>query len=97
MSPAPGKLCTWHRCLAMLLAVALGFLALAVFSPLHKHDAAGRCSLNNFEHITQEETQASSPSLELCHIAWTERGPAAETLRPASLPSALFRGPPASL
>jgi hypothetical protein len=92
-----GNLCRWHRILAMMVAVVLGFLALAAFSPLHKHDAAGRCSLNNFEHMAQGEAESSTPSLEISQIAWADHEAAVSVGHGISSPSALFRGPPTTL
>lgn len=92
-----GNLCRWHRILAMVVVVALGFLALAAFSPLHKHDAAGRCSLNNFEHMAQGEAESTTPSLEICQIAWADHE------APAAIPPGIsssftqLRGPPATV
>ncbi|MDZ7639039.1 MAG: hypothetical protein U5J83_12465 [Bryobacterales bacterium] len=59
-----------QRLLALLMVAAVAFLALAVYSPLHKHDANGRCSLNSFEHVMQGETEAAPPNLALCQLEW---------------------------
>lgn len=97
MLPTLGNLCRWHRCLAMVVAVVLGFLALAAFSPLHKHDAAGRCSLNNFEHMAQGEAESATPCLEICQIAWTDRESPLAAIPSITSSITQLRGPPASL
>jgi hypothetical protein len=96
MLPTLGNLCRWHRCLAMVVALVLGFLALAAFSPLHKHDAAGRCSLNNFEHMAQGEAESATPSLEICQVAWADHEAPIAVIPRISFSVTQLRGPPAA-
>ncbi len=86
-----------HGTVALLLVVALGFLALAVFSPLHQHRPDGSCTLNGFEYVVQAEAQAGVAELELALLAWRET-PEQLLSRSLEAPAArLLRGPPSLL
>ena len=97
MYPASYRFAKLRRLSAYLLLAALGFLALAIFSPLHQHEANGRWSLHDFEHILIGETEMASPCLELSLLAWTELPSqlAADGTQPET--TLFLRGPPADL
>ncbi|MCU0229134.1 MAG: hypothetical protein MUF01_16000 [Bryobacterales bacterium] len=88
-SPFSGR-----SCLALLLVAVLGFLAIALFSPLHQHSADGSCSLNGIEFVVQAECHAGVPATALSPLAWREP-PTFPIFRSTEKPSSLLlRGPP---
>lgn len=82
---------------ALLLALLLLALAVAIYSPLHRHEGGNpyRCSLNNIEHCVTEEAStffvlAFSLALLLMVQVWRPIDPALALVRCAT-----SRGPPA--
>lgn len=85
-----------RRLVALLMASALCFLALALFSPLHQHRADGSCSLNGFEYIVQAESHAAIPTLSLSFVSWCDTPDLLLSRSLATPHSSFLRGPPAA-
>ena len=49
---------TWRRPAATLLALLLVVMAVALFTPLHKHKRGATCSMNNLETQMADEVAA---------------------------------------
>ena len=82
--------------IAIALALLVGFFAVALFSPLHKHEK-GKCSFQGLESC-QSDQAAAAFELPSAASTFARNEPAAD---PASIAGALrarpSRGPPASL
>lgn len=49
---------TWRRPAAIFLAMLVMVMAVALFSPLHKHKRGSTCSMNNLETQMADEVAA---------------------------------------
>jgi hypothetical protein len=86
---------TWCRPAAMLLALLVMVMAVALFTPLHKHKRGATCSMNNLETQMADEVAVGmvlpAPSLFLAGRAATVEFEIAT----ADIFHLVVRGPPA--
>lgn len=87
------------RFCALVLALALLLVAVAIYSPLHRHEAGNpyRCSLNNIEHCVTEEAVAVFVLLVAMQLVVWLVAAKAEAPRFRAVPLRACRAPPASL
>jgi uncharacterized protein YggE len=89
---------TGLRASSILLAALIAFAALAVFSPIHKHDlnAPTKCTLNHLDSQQAEGTVVVLPDISLVLVGVSELQPEAERAAHLSESRLPARAPPVS-
>lgn len=87
---------TRSRIAVVFTALLMLFFAVAIYTPLHQHEAGNpyRCSLNNIDEAVAEAAVAVAVALVV--LVWLASVEAERTLRPdfAAIAPVAGRGPP---